>query len=146
MKIPAGSSWVALTRELLESSAWSGMSVHCFRFITFLLIDHCSHAGRENGRLQATYDQLTKFGIPRKRIFQAIQEAETRGLVQVTRRGGLYGLESCRTPSHYRLTWMGAFDPCMPATNEWRRFRAEKISPHPHAGTARLKNRRKEAA
>jgi hypothetical protein len=113
------------------------MSLHCRWFIDFLLIEHCNHAGRENGRLQATYAQLVRYGIPRKKIAGAIQEAVARGLVRVTRRGGIYGLDSKRTPSRYRLTWIGTTDPATPATNDWKRVYGRKISPHPASGTAK---------
>ena len=146
LKPPPGSSWTWLTRDLLESPAWRGMSIHCRRFIDFLMIDHCSHAGRENGRLQATYDQLARSSISRKRIAAAIQEAVERGLVEVTRRGGLYGAECRRTPSLYRLTWIGTVNPAGRATNEWQRFKPKKISPRPHVGTVRVPLKQREVA
>jgi hypothetical protein len=133
---PPGGPWIWLTRDLLESAAWRGMSRHCFRFVTFLAIEHCNHAGRENGRLQATYDQLRAFGINRKRIAGTIREAVQRGLVAVERKGGLFGLESHRTTSLYRLTWIGVLNPSCDATNEWRRYEPKNISRGPHAGTA----------
>ena len=85
--------WVHLTCELLSSAAWREASIHCRRFVDYLMIEQGNHSGRENGRLQATYNQLVAFGIPRKRISGAIREAVERGLVEVTRKGGLYGVE-----------------------------------------------------
>jgi hypothetical protein len=129
--------WAWLPRPLLESDAWRGASIHCRRFVDFLLLDHVGHAGRENGHLQATYDQLARSGLSRKFIPRAIREAVERGLVRVTRQGGLYGLQCRRTTSMYRLTWIGTLDPLGRATNEWKSFRkVQKKSPHPHAGTA----------
>ena len=72
---------------------------------------------------------------PRKRIFGAICEAVERGLVKVTIRGGLYGIEACRTASRYRLTWIGSLRPDCAATNEWKRYRPKKISPVADVGT-----------
>jgi hypothetical protein len=129
-------AWAWLPRDLLASEAWRSMSIHCRRFIDFLMIDHCAHAGRENGRLQATYNQLVRFGISRRHIARAIRETTDRGLVRVTRAGGLFGVESRRTPSLYRLTWIGTAYPAAQPTNEWRRYQREKISRHPHGGTA----------
>lgn len=122
------------------------MSIHCRRFIEFLLIEHCNHAGRENGHLQATYDQLVEWGLPRKRIADAIREAVKRGLVKVTRQGGLYGVENRRTPSLYRLTWIGTLNPANKPTNEWKRFSSEKISRRPHGGTVEASKKAREAA
>jgi len=116
--------------------AWRGASIRCRRFIDFLMVEQGNHAGRENGKLRATYDQLSKWGIPRKRIAAAIREASERGLVEVTTRGGLFGPESRRTPSRYRLTWIGTLDPSRYATNEWKRFSCKRISRDPSEDTA----------
>lgn len=91
---PVGAAWVWLPAELLASDAWRGASIHCRRLLDFLWIENCNHAGRENGRLQATYNQLERFGLQRRRIKGAIEEAARRGLVEVTRKGGLYGIEA----------------------------------------------------
>jgi hypothetical protein len=119
---PGGVPWVWLTRELLASDAWRTMSPHCRRFVDFLLVEHCNHAGRENGRLRATYDQLEQLGLRRKRIRAAINEAVHRGLVEVTMKGGIFGIESKRTTSRYRLTWLGCLNPQREPTNNWRHY------------------------
>jgi hypothetical protein len=111
------------------------MSHHCRKFIDFLMIEHCDHAGRENGNLQATYGQLADAGLARKRVAKAIREAEGRGLLEVTKRGGLYGAKAHRTTSRYRLTWIGTLEPASKATNEWKRCKRKINSPHPHVGT-----------
>jgi hypothetical protein len=131
-----GESWAFIPRALLDSAAWRGLSIHCRRFIDFLMIEHCNHAGQENGRLQATYDQLTRNGISRKRIRGAIKEAVERGLVEVTLKGGLYGIENCKTPSRYRLTWIGTLNPESHRTNEWKNYEPAKKNPQPNVGTA----------
>jgi hypothetical protein len=129
---PGGFIW--LTRGLLASEAWRGQSRNCLRFISTLMLDHVEHAGRENGRLQATFAELVAGGLSRRKISAAIAEAVERGLVTIERRGGLYGVGVHRTPSLFRLTWIGCIKPARPATNEWRYF--EKIiSPVPHGGT-----------
>ena len=132
---PPNQPWTWLPRALMQSEAWRGMSYPCRRFIDFLMIEHCNHAGLENGHLQATYYQLSSQGISRKRIASAIREAVDRGLVEVTRRGGLYGLESRRTTSRYRLTWVGTLKPACTATNEWLGFKSKTKSPSPQMGT-----------
>lgn len=143
---PPGKPWTWLPRELLDSDAWRGMSYPCRRLIDFFMIEHCNHAGLENGKLQATYDQLSRRGISRKRIAGAIREAVDRGLVVVMQRGGLYGLNSQRTTSRYRLTWIGTLHPPCTATNEWRRFKRKTISPPPHVGTVPVRSKQREVA
>ena len=143
---PPGKPWTWLPCDLMASDAWRGMSYPCRRLIDFLMIEHCNHAGRENGNLQATYEQLSRNGISRKRIAGAIREAVERGLVEVTQRGGLYGLNSNRTTSRYRLTWIGTLQPACTATNEWQRFKRKKISPRPHVGTVQVPLKQREVA
>ena len=141
-----GQAWIFLPCDLLASDAWRGMSHHCRKFIDFLMIEHCNHAGRENGNLQATYDQLATTGLARKRVAKAIREAEDRGLVEVTKRGGLYGVKAHRTTSRYRLTWIGTLQPASKATNEWQRFKRKINSPHPHVGTVQRAIKQRKAA
>jgi len=127
--------FVALPRDLIASEAWRGMSRPCLRFVSFLMVDQANNAGRENGRLQATFAQLVSAGMSRRKISAAISEAVERGLVAVERRGGLYGIDNHRTPSLYRLTWIGCLNPARPATNDWKRFR-KAVSPVPRGVTA----------
>ena len=130
---PPGEAWAWITLSLLASDAWSGMSGHCHKFVSFLMADHCYSGGIENGNLQATYDQLSRI-IPRKRISGAIREAVERGLVRITRQGGMYGLESRRTTSLYRLTWIGTLRPAGSPTNEWRKYRKQGSRRGPRRG------------
>jgi hypothetical protein len=132
---PTGRAWIWVTHDLATSDAWRGMSRYCFRFVAFLMLEYMNHAGRENGRLQATFTQLVAFGISRRKIEPAINEAVQHGLVAVERRGGLYGADQCRTTSLYRLTWIGCVNPAREATNEWKRYKRKIISPVPHGGT-----------
>lgn len=137
---PPGVPWVWLTRDLLESDAWRGQSIHCRKLIDFLLLDRMAHAGTENEALMATYDQLVDFGISRKKISSAIREAEKRGLIRAEH-GGRWNMTN--RPSLFRLTFY-TFNSGAPASNEWKRYRKpEKQNPGietgttvvPHAGT-----------
>lgn len=132
---PPGKSWVWITGDLLASEAWRGMSRPCHRFISYLMLEHCAHAGRENGRLKAPYCQLVRFGVSRKQVRASITEAIGRGLVAAEQRGGLYGPDRHRTPSLFRLTWLGCVNPVREATNEWRHYRQKSNSPVPIVGT-----------
>ncbi|MGH6670447.1 MAG: hypothetical protein ACRECV_00545 [Xanthobacteraceae bacterium] len=130
---PGGFIW--LSPPLVQSDAWRSMSGYCHRFISFLMAEHMSHAGRENGRLHATFAQLVAFGMSRRKIEATINEAVERGLVAIERRGGLYGVEGQRTSSLFRLTWIGCVNPPRIATNEWKRYKRKILSPVPHGGT-----------
>jgi DNA-binding HxlR family transcriptional regulator len=78
------------------------------------MLEHMSHAGQENGRLMATYDQLVQFGIPRKLIRSSIFELEELGFVVREVKGGR------DFASLYRITFLGEGS-SMPS-NEWERL------------------------
>lgn len=124
---PKGEPWVWLTRELIESDAWQMRSRQCVIFIEALLIEHMAHAGNENGRLKATYDQLQALGARRSSIRKAIMEGRYLGLVKVTRHGGRWAMTN--RPSLYRLTFLPTIEDgiaCEP-TNEWKQRSAPQI-------------------
>ncbi len=139
---PEGKQFAWQTPELLGSLAWREMSQSAFRVVTFLMIEHLSEAGRENGNLNAGYDRLARWGVSRRCIAPAIRELVTRGLVRITVKGGIYGPDQKRTPSTYRLTWIGTLNPECAPTNDWRRFnrkrsvsrRSKSISRGPQSG------------
>ena len=81
------SSFLMLQRDLLCSPSWRQMSINCKRLIDFLLEEHLSKGGRENGALKATYDQLVATGISRRLIHKTISEAEDLGLIRAERGG-----------------------------------------------------------
>lgn len=109
---PEGEPWVWETTAMLESIAWRAMRHNTRKLIDFLLIEHRAHAGRENGNLVATYDQLATYGLTRQRIRAAIEEAEALGLIRANRPG-------MRRANKYRLTFIAAADRT-PPTNEWK--------------------------
>jgi hypothetical protein len=134
---PEGQPWTWLTSELLSSCAWRSQSINCRRLIEFLLIEHMAHAGTENGRLLATYDQLVAWGIGRRFVHQAIAQAEQLRLLEVTRGGRKKFAETHLT--RFRLTFLP--DRNIDAitgnvyygapTNEWR---AVKSANHGYKG------------
>ncbi len=68
---PDDAPWCWQTRELITSAAWRARSINTVRLIDALLADHMSHAGRENGNLMATYDQMVASGASRSRLNDA---------------------------------------------------------------------------
>ncbi len=120
---PKDEPWIWQTTEMLCSDAWKAMSINTRRLIDFLEIEHRNHAGRENGSLMATYDQLSEFGLSRRTICAAIDEAEFLGLVK-TVRGGRWA--DTNRPSFFRLTFYADKSEC-PATNEWKGKTKEAI-------------------
>ena len=120
--------FIALTKDLLRSTAWQTRPINCARLIDYLMLEHLEHGGAENGRLKAPYTGLEKFGIARRYISGAIKEAEDRGLIAV-KRGGPKGRQF-REDSLYRLTFMhtnekeqdGKYEIPIPPTNEWKQY------------------------
>ena len=145
LRPPANTPWAWIPAPLIASVAWRTMSIHCRKLLDFLLVEHCNHAGRGNGRLHATYDQLEQFGIRRRKIRGAIAEAVRRGLVEVTQQGGLYGADRKRTPSLYRLTWFGCVESQQPATNEWKRY-VENKTRVAAVATVEMANKKRKVA
>ena len=87
MKKKAQENYLKLTRNLINSASWRNMSINCKRLLDCLIEDHLRHAGKQNGDLKATYDQLVEANIPRRLISRTISEAEYLGLVTVERGG-----------------------------------------------------------
>lgn len=95
--------FVWISAELLVSPAWRAKSINCMRLIEFLMREHMAHGGKENGNLAAPYDQLQAWGIGRRLIRPAIEEAEALRLIEVRRGGKRNAVED--HVSRYRLTF-----------------------------------------
>ncbi len=117
---PKGQPWAWLTAELVNSPAWRRRSINARRLIDFLLIEHCNHAGRENGRLLATHEQLRAYGMTAESIRRAIEECERLGLIGHQRGGRWAGTNR---PSRFRLTFYADAEG-NPATDDWKRMGA----------------------
>jgi len=121
---PKGEPWAWLTQALLQSAPWRALSTNARRLIDALQCEHTAHAGRENGRLIRTHEQLREYGLTSDCIREAIDEAEFLGLVRCQRDGRYNGSNQ---PSLYRLTFYADRDG-NPATNDWKRVTQEQIS------------------
>ena len=126
----AAEPFIMLPRSLLESAAWQAASINVHRLLWFLMIEHMTHGGRQNGFLVAPRKQLADFGIGAHFISAAIAEACSLGLVDCVRGKG-------RAPSRYALTWLRLSDGTAPG-NRWQHCAeqaAETISLRKHAKT-----------
>jgi hypothetical protein len=132
---PAGEPWAWLTRDLLASDAWRSQGINTRRFIDFLLLEHMSKGGGENGNLKAPRRQLEEFGIGARFISDAISDAEVLGLVHC-QRGGM------RIATTYRLGWLPHRDGT-PATDKWRNYRNPALAVVPVSKSANLTDKGK---
>jgi hypothetical protein len=108
--------------EMQESPAWRVLSLSARLLLDRLEIEHRSHAGRENGRLQVTYLQFVEYGLHKESIGPAIREVEALGFAEVTERGEA-GLGRYRKANRFRLTYMPYATAPGDGTHEWRRFK-----------------------
>jgi hypothetical protein len=119
--------FVMLTAALIGSPAWRTMGINVKRLIDFLIEEHLSHGGRENGGLLAPWNQLETRGIGRRFIAQTVEEAVRRGLLDVRKGVG-------RTPSRYTLTFLPTFigQVEQPPSDRWREYRdpADAVAVH----------------
>jgi hypothetical protein len=120
---PAGQPWVWLTRDLLSSDAWRSLGINGRRFVDFLLLEHMSKGGKQNGKLKAPYRQLAEFGIGDRYVAEAIREAEEVGLIDC-HRGGM------RVATTYALAWIPLSDGRNPS-NRWRGHCNPDLQPLP---------------
>ena len=120
---PKNEPWIWHTREMIRSEAWRAASINTRRLLDFLEVEHCNHAGTDNGNLKATHDQLREFGLSSNSIRPAIEEAEFLGLLSF-QRGGRWG--GSNQPSTYRLTYLPDREQNAP-TNDWRNRTKEQI-------------------
>jgi len=107
--------------EMLESPAYRVLSLSARRVLDRVEIELAHHGGTDNGRLPVTYDDFERYGIDRHAIAPAIREAAALGFLEITERGRA-GNAEFRSPSLYRLTYIGGWRKADNPTNEWRRI------------------------
>ncbi len=101
---PKNSTWCWITKEIMESPAWSALTINSRRALDRIILEHLNHAGSENGALICTYNDFAEFGIRRSSIRPAIDQLVLLGFIRCKRGGRWAG---SNTPSIYRLTWIG---------------------------------------
>jgi hypothetical protein len=98
------------TIAMLESSAWSVVSLAGRRVLDRVEIELAHHAGKNNGRLPVTWQDFERFGINRHSIGPALRELQHLGFIEITE----YGIASPGgEPNVFRLTYRD------PVSDEW---------------------------
>ena len=115
---PEGQPWAWLSREMLESAAFRGLSRAASHCLFRLILENLAHGGRENGNLAVTYANFEAYGVRANSISSALKELQRAGFIEKTVKGGLsYGCAN--RPSRFRLTWFPTHDGQKP-TDDWR--------------------------
>lgn len=111
-----GEQFIAHSREMRESVAWSMLSGNVKLILERVELEHMRHGGNENGRLPVTYSDFVKAGLRRGAVAQSIAISEALGFIECMDRGRAARAEH-RFPAIYRGTYfMGNLDP----THEWK--------------------------
>jgi hypothetical protein len=119
--------------KLIESPAWSVLSLSARRVLDRIEIEMCHHGGLcANGELVVTYGDFERFGIHRDAIAPALREVTALGLLVVTEQGR-GGNSEFHKASKYRLTYIctkgtGKW-PDQP-TDDWKRITTLEIAEH----------------
>jgi hypothetical protein len=107
---------------MLESPAWSVLSLSARRFLDRLAIELAHHGGNDIDKLPLTYEQLERHGMDRHAIAPAIREAAALGFVAITQ-SGCGGNAEFRRPTLYRITFLLGRAGCPEPTHDWRKFK-----------------------
>ena len=105
--------------SMLNSAAFTVLSLAAHRVLTRIEIEHLQHGRKENGNLMVTYTQFEDYGIDRHAIGPAVREVVALGFVAITEQGRA-GNGEYRRASKYRLTYCPAKGAMGSGTHEWR--------------------------
>jgi hypothetical protein len=111
-------SYIPHRRNMLESLAWRSLNGVAKQILDCLEIEYMRHAGKDNGRLICTYDDMVDYGIRRASIGPGIRLVSAAGFLVVERRGSWSADHA--NPTLYRLTYLPT-DGANP-TDEWRNY------------------------
>jgi hypothetical protein len=103
--VPPGMAWMAKPMVLLNSRLWKSLGIYERRFLEALEIEHCRHAGKENGFLILTYDQATQHGIKRSRFVPTRDRLVELRLIEITHYGK-YREAARSDPNRYPVTYL----------------------------------------
>jgi hypothetical protein len=118
---PEGQAWSWMTNTMLGSITFRALGIHARRILDFLLHEHTSHRGRENGNLAAPYEHLETWGVTSADVRKGFAELRVCGFVELTKQGSR--VAGGGEPSRYALTWLPtlAGTPSrQPPTHAWR--------------------------
>jgi DNA repair protein RadD len=104
------------------------------KILARLEIELMDHAGKNNGGVICTYDDFEKYGIRYPSIAPGLRNLSKVRLLDITQRGRR---DARRNPHHYRLTYLPTHDEAgnkIPATDEWRKYRAPAKKRRPKPG------------
>jgi hypothetical protein len=111
--------FVMLSAAMLRSPAWRVLSLTGHRILARIIIEHCDHAGKDNGALPVTHQQFRQFGIHDHAVGPGIREVVALGFTEITRRGRA-GNAEFRSPTLFRVTFLRTSS--AEATNEWAKI------------------------
>jgi hypothetical protein len=151
-KVPAGEPFSWQTLEILMSPAWRAMPPTARAVVDRVQVEHCQHAGTQNGKLPVTYDDFEEFGARRRSIKFGIMAAEALGWIDITEQG-CAGAGDTRRAARYALTWVDRHNGT-PRTDRWReiatladaRRRVEAVRAHLKADASQRKSGAKHGA
>ena len=118
---PEDMPWTWITRDMAVSPTLAALGISARRILDALMIEHMSHAGRENGNLAVTYLQLEAFGVTKSDIHKGLAELVTCGFIRVTHQG--LRVAGGGEPSRFALTWLPTYaggPRAELATNDWQ--------------------------
>jgi len=104
LRPPEGIPWTWQTNVMLGSITFRALGIHARRILDFLLYEHASHAGRQNGNLGATYKQLGTWGVTAADVRKGLAELYVTGFVRLTHQGVRQA--GGGDQSRYALTWL----------------------------------------
>jgi hypothetical protein len=105
MAVPADMSFIPRPLVLLNSQVWRSLGIYERRFLDALEVEHCRHAGKENGNLVLTYEQGAERGIEREYFLRTADRLVDLKLIEVTHKGQ-YCQAARKDPNTYRLTYL----------------------------------------
>jgi hypothetical protein len=114
-----GDNFITYKRSMMESPAFRVLGYSELRAMQRIEIEHMSHGGAENGRLQVTFDQFVEWGIDRKAIAPALRILSLLGFLEITTPGHA-GAAGEGKANRFRLTYVNCKTREQP-TDEWRR-------------------------
>jgi hypothetical protein len=126
---PPQEPWFWLTRTIVASRLYQALGVSARRILDFLMCEHASHGGKENGNLCAPYNQLETFGVTPADISKGFAELIAAGFVVRTKAG--LRQAGGGDPSRYRVTFYVAklgFETNPSCLNKWTRIQDRLVA------------------